>query len=218
MIVRIQGRRAWASPARWFSHLLLGAGALMMAIVVASQIESVLYQTIQARHFEQAVPEAAVAEPARFRQPPPTLGLLQQLRRLPDFNAADPLLIGRLEIPRLGMAAMVREGAEPDTLRKAVGHVPGTALPGQAGNFVVAGHRDSFFRGLRSIRNGDEIRVRTRSGSFTYNVEALSVVGPADMEVVQSTAAPECTLVTCFPFDYIGPAPRRFVVRAVLQR
>jgi sortase A len=218
MIVRVQVRRPWANPARWLSHLLLGAGAAMMTIVIWSQVESALYQTVQARYFEQAVQEAAFAEPTRFHQPPPVRGLLQQLRRLPEFNAADPLLIGRLEILRLGVAAMVREGTEPDTLRKAVGHVRGTALPGQAGNFVVAGHRDSFFRSLRLIRNGDEIRVRTRSGSFTYYVEALSVVGPSDVEAVQSTAAPQCTLVTCFPFDYIGPAPRRFVVRAVLER
>jgi sortase A len=111
---------------------------------------------------------------------------------------------------------MVREGVEPVTLRKAIGHLPGTALSGKPGNFVVAGHRDSFFRGLRLIQNGDEIRIKTWNGAFTYRVTALSVVDPSDTQTVQATATPVCTLVTCFPFDYVGPAPRRYIVRAEL--
>jgi sortase A len=124
--------------------------------------------------------------------------------------------VGKLEIPRLGLAVMIREGVESDTLRKAVGHMPGTAAPGQVGNFVVAGHRDSFFRPLRLIQNGDEIRITTTAGSFHYYVTALSIVGPNDLWIAQSGSIPVCTLVTCFPFDYIGLAPRRFVVRGGL--
>ena len=124
------------------------------------------------------------------------------------------MLIGRFEIPRLGLTAMVREGMDPVTLRRAIGHLPGTALPGEAGNFVLAAHRDSFFRELRFVQKGDEIRVRTRDGAFVYRVTALSVVDPSNTDPVQSTAAAVCTLVTCFPFDYVGPAPRRYIVRA----
>jgi sortase A len=111
---------------------------------------------------------------------------------------------------------MIREGVESDTLRRAVGHMPGTAAPGQAGNFVIAGHRDSFFRPLRLISNGDEIRITTTAGSFHYYVTDLRIVGPDDGWVAQSSSTPVCTLVTCFPFDYIGPAPRRFIVRGGL--
>ena len=128
------------------------------------------------------------------------------------------MLLGRFEIPRLGLAAMVREGVDPVTLRRAVGHLPGTALPGQPGNFVLAAHRDGFFRELRFVQKGDEIRVRTRGGAFVYRVAALSVVEPSDIEPVESTEAAVCTLVTCFPFDYVGPAPRRYIIKAELVR
>jgi sortase A len=125
-------------------------------------------------------------------------------------------LVGRLEIPRLGLAAIVEEGVDQRTLRHAAGHLPGTALPGEAGNVVVAGHRDTFFRPLRDVRAGDTLRFVTPDGVFQYTVAALDVVPPTATDVVAQGSRAEATLITCYPFGYVGPAPQRFVVRAAL--
>src|SRR5262249_17171518 len=122
--------------------------------------------------------------------------------------------IGRLEFPRLGVSTIIRAGSDARTLQLAVGHIPGTALPGEEGNVGLAAHRDTFFRRLRDIRNDDEIRVTTSDGRFTYRVERTSVVQPQDVWVLRPTRYPALTLVTCYPFTYIGHAPERFIVRA----
>jgi sortase A len=123
---------------------------------------------------------------------------------------------GRIEIPRLGISVMVIEGVQARSLKLAVGHVPGTAFPGEAGNVGIAGHRDSFFRNLRKIQNHDTIRLTTLYGSYDYLVESTRVVGPRDTQVLHSSGEPLLTLVTCYPFYYAGPAPDRFIVRARL--
>jgi sortase A len=124
------------------------------------------------------------------------------------------MVIGRLQIPRLGISAMVREGASEGTLSRAVGHIPGTALPGRNGNVALAGHRDTFFRALRNIRKHDAIEVETSQGTFRYIVESTKIVGPRDVEVLNASGGQTLTLVTCYPFYYIGSAPKRFIVRA----
>lgn len=123
-------------------------------------------------------------------------------------------LIGRLEIPDAHVRAMVIHGTEDQYLRRAVGHIEGTALPGEPGNVGLAGHRDTFFRGLAHIRKGDRIWLRTLEGNFEYQVDMLRIVGPADVDVLNASSAPTLTLVTCYPFEYIGSAPRRFIVHA----
>jgi sortase A len=97
-----------------------------------------------------------------------------------------------------------------------VGHIPGTALPGEDGNIVLAAHRDTFFRPLRNIQKGDEIALTTWNGAFRYRVESIQVVGPDDVGVLQPTSLPTLTLVTCYPFYFVGSAPKRFIVRAGL--
>ena len=126
----------------------------------------------------------------------------------------DHSILGRIEIPRIGLKAMILEGASRRTLALAVGHIPGTALPGAKGNAAIAGHRDTFFRALKDIRPGDKILVTTLEGFFEYQVKACNVVGPRDTRVLEDTAEPALTLVTCYPFHYLGPAPERFIVRA----
>ena len=123
-------------------------------------------------------------------------------------------LIGRLEVPRIRLSAMVLEGDDSGTLRVAVGHIPGTALPAQSGNIGIAGHRDTFFRGLRKVRKNDVIRLSTPAGSYAYRVESVGVVGPTNTEVLEASARPTLTLVTCYPFYFVGSAPDRFIVRA----
>jgi len=127
---------------------------------------------------------------------------------------AESPVVGRLEIPRLGVSTMVLEGIDDDTLRRAVGRIPGTAVPGQVGNIGVAGHRDTFFWPLQRIRKNDTIRLTTHSATHHYQVESMMIVGPRDVRVLKPTRRPVLTLVTCYPFDFVGRAPRRFVVQA----
>jgi sortase A len=123
-------------------------------------------------------------------------------------------LLGRIEITRIGLRAMIMEGIDESTLRRAVGHIPGTARPGGRGNIGMAGHRDTFFRALRNIRKDDEITLTTWSGSRRYQVDSTLVVKPEDTEVLDDTGADVLTLVTCYPFSFLGSAPKRFIVRA----
>ena len=122
--------------------------------------------------------------------------------------------IGRLEIPRIGLSAVVAEGDDEKTLEVAVGHLPDTPLPWQEGNAALAGHRDTFFRPLRRIQAGDEIRIATARGDFRYRVTRHTVVDPDELWVLDASTRAALTLITCYPFDFIGPAPRRFVVHA----
>jgi sortase A len=122
--------------------------------------------------------------------------------------------VGMIEIPAVGLATRVLEGSNAPTLRLAVGHIPGTALPGPSGNVGLAGHRDTFFRSLRRIKVGDEIRFTTEAGMFKYRVMSLRVVLPDAIEVLNDTPVPTLTLVTCYPFDFVGTAPQRLIVHA----
>jgi LPXTG-site transpeptidase (sortase) family protein len=123
-------------------------------------------------------------------------------------------VIGRIEIPRIGVRGMVLEGTSDSCLRRAIGHIEGTALPGQPGNIGLAGHRDTFFLGLKGIKEGDTIRIRTLDGTFTYKVESIRIVTPKDVDVLDPTPVPTLTLVTCYPFNFVGAAPDRYIVQA----
>jgi sortase A len=118
------------------------------------------------------------------------------------------------EVPRLGLNAIFVQGDSPRILRRAVGHISDTALPGEWGNVVLTGHRDTFFRPLRNIRQGDAITLTTVDGDYQYQVESIAVVPPSDVQVLQPSSQRTLTLITCFPFYYVGPAPKRFIVRA----
>ena len=124
--------------------------------------------------------------------------------------------IGQLEIAAIALSVPLLEGYDATTLRRGVGHVPGTATPGGLGNLVLAGHRDTFFRPLRNIRAGMLARVTSPAGSWRYVVDRTEIVGPDQVEVVDIGDKPEMTLITCFPFAYIGAAPQRFIVHAHL--
>jgi LPXTG-site transpeptidase (sortase) family protein len=125
-------------------------------------------------------------------------------------------VVGQIEIPSLALKAVIVHGDSPELLRRGVIHLPETPMPGEWGNVALAGHRDTLFRPLRHIRAGDVITLRTFGGEiFQYQVEWTSVVSPTDIEVLRPSNRRELTLVTCFPFDYVGPAPNRFIVRAI---
>lgn len=122
--------------------------------------------------------------------------------------------VAEIVIPRLGISEVVLEGTQERTLQRSVGHVTGTAEPGKPGNICLAGHRDTFFRPLRQIAAGDSIQLNFPGGSKQYRVEKSWVVDPSDVEVLNPSGRDELTLITCYPFYFIGSAPRRFVVRA----
>ena len=165
--------------------------------------ESFLYQSFENRELEKIL-ASGPAPPAA------TAGVVGVRVIAPGST------IGRIEIPRLGVTAIVRAGSDARTLQLAVGHIPGTAYPGEAGNVGLAGHRDTFFRRLRDIRTDDAIEVVTAEGRFTYRVQRTDIVQPSDVWVLDPTTQPSLTLVTCYPFSYVGAAPERFIVRAAL--
>lgn len=183
-----------ASLLRAASFLFLVIGVVALGYVGYVLASARAYQAIETARLEHVV-----------SQP--------EIRRAPRL-VADGGVIGQLEIPRLGLAAIVVEGDSASLLRRAVGHLPETALPGESGNVALAGHRDTFFRPLRRIQLGDAITLRTQDGEFHYRVESTRVVAPDATDVLQSSDIHELTLITCFPFNYIGSAPDRFIVRA----
>jgi sortase A len=123
-------------------------------------------------------------------------------------------LVGRVRIPRLGISTVIFEGTDEPVLSQGVGHLTGSALPGLAGNVVLAGHRDSFFRPLRNIRAGDTVEVTTPEGSLSL-VQTTEIITPDKVSVLEPTKTPTLTLVTCYPFYYVGHAPKRFIVRGL---
>src|SRR5450432_1362602 len=130
----------------------------------------------------------------------------------PDSAQALP---ARLTIARLHLTTMIEEGVGERTLRHAAGHIPSTALPGHSGNVGVAGHRDTLFRSLRGIREHDRIVISTLSNDYDYEVTATAIVNPNDVTVLAATPGENTlTLVTCYPFYYVGSAPDRFIVKA----
>jgi sortase A len=156
---------------------------------------------------ESSLPLAAIG-PVTPSELPTSVPLI--LRERPEPGA----LIGRLEIPGVGVESLVAAGTEALTLRRGVGHVNGTALPGEPGNVGLAGHRDTVFRGLRNLQTSDRIFLRTAEGSFEYSIESFRTVTPDQVEVLDASPYPTLTLITCFPFDFVGPAPMRYIVRA----
>jgi sortase A len=135
----------------------------------------------------------------------------------PEHVIADVVQpLGRLEISSIALSAIFIEGVDDRALRRGVGHIPGTALPGMAGNVGLAAHRDTFFRRLGEIGVGDAIRITTFHGTYDYVVESSHVADPDERIVLHDIGRPTLTLVTCYPFYYVGPAPKRFVVHASL--
>jgi len=122
-------------------------------------------------------------------------------------------LVGRIVIPRLKLSAVIFEGTDDRTLDRGVGHLAGSATPGKRGNLVLAGHRDTFFAPLKNIREGDEIDVTGPDGPSRYRVELTQIVAPEATEVLRPTGGATLTLITCYPFRYVGNAPDRFIVR-----
>jgi LPXTG-site transpeptidase (sortase) family protein len=175
-------------------YVLLAGGVFGLAYAGYIVADAHIYQTIEESRFESV---------SRSEERHPVI---------------EGSTIGEMEVPRLGLKAIFVQGDSTRILRHAVGHISETALPGEPGNVVLTAHRDSFFRPLRSIKPGDAITLKTLNGEFEYQVESTEVVLPSDVQVLQPSSENTLTLVTCFPFYYVGAAPKRFIVRARQDR
>lgn len=182
---------------RWTQSLLFIAGILALGFVGFTLLDAKLFQASAKRSLENQI--------QLEKQP-------HEMQPKPAIKPGD--VLGRLDIPRLGLSVAVLQGTSSRILRVGAGHIEDTALPGQAGNSSIAGHRDTFFRGLKDIRRSDEIQFQTTTGLFRYQVDWVKVVAPDDLSVLAPTSESALTLVTCYPFYFVGPAPKRFVVRA----
>jgi len=125
-----------------------------------------------------------------------------------------PPFLARLEIPTIDLTALVVDGIDELTLRRAVGRIPSSSRPGEPGDVALAGHRDTDFRSLQRLKQGDRVELATSEGKFAYEVEWIRIVAPERVDVLAPDATPSLTLVTCYPFRYVGRAPLRYVVRA----
>lgn len=205
---------------RWSRYLFLVIGILALSYCGFALLDAKLYQAYQTWRFQQALKglRPPIGSGEHLHPPPLPPALAEAGRAEPESRgiAAGPTgsPVGRIEISAIGLSAMILEGADKRTLRRAVGHLPGTALPGQQGNVAIAGHRDTFFRALRNIRKDDEITLTTLNGYYRYRVDSTTVVEPEDTEVLDDSDGAILTLVTCYPFTFVGHAPKRFIVRA----
>jgi sortase A len=179
---------------QWF---FLITGLLAISYTAFNFAERYVYQAHEKRLFDDAV---------ALRQSAPRQAGAVMARSL----------VGKIEIPRLNISAIVREGVDDRTLDLAAGHIPHTALPDETGNVGIAAHRDTLFRNLKDVRRDDRITLTTLDGEYVYRVVSFQIVLPADVSVLDpSPHQKTLTLVTCYPFYFVGNAPKRFIVHAI---
>jgi sortase A len=187
----------------WCQCVFLALGLLALGYCAKSLTQALLYQRWARRQMEKQTSYKAAAGSAAKHE-----------KKMPFSGLGEMSPIGRLEIPRVHISAAVAEGTTPRVLSRAVGHAVDTALPGQLGNITLAAHRDTFFRHLGDMRSGDVIELKRPEHEYRYQVRFTAVVGPKDTWVLDPTGQETLTLLTCYPFHFVGPAPDRFVVRA----
>jgi sortase A len=186
---------------RWTRRILLISGFLALSYVAITLIGASIYQKNAELILEKQI---QVDEQHEAGHPAP-------------ITIRDGDVLGRIEIPRIGVSVAVLQGTTSRTLRLGVGHIKGTAFPGEPGNIGIAGHRDTYFRALKDIRRDDEIQLETATGIARYEVDWIQITSPSDVGVLAPAAESSLTLVTCYPFYYIGLAPKRYIVHARRQ-
>ena len=215
-----------------FAFITLGLG--LLAVYAFFRMHGWFFQAYDSWSFDQVMKdrtyEADVSQLPESQPSPPNVVKEPETANYRDWAPARVLahekslkrelrgIVGRLLIPAVNLNVIVLEGTDPWTLNRAVGHIEGTALPGRAGNVGISAHRDGYFRNLGHIARGDEISILTPEKTYTYAVESTHIVNPGDIEVLAPSDQPVLTLVTCFPFYFVGDAPQRFIVKAQLIR
>jgi sortase A len=243
--IRAERTRTGKGLVTWLRSLLLLIGLCGVGYYGYSLANQYVYQTYQNWAFDQQIagrpavtfldylreqtPFGAVLRPA----PSHTNSTDQVEQSAAPVRPAPGALLGRIEVPRLQLSAMVREGVDADTLSRAVGHVPSTSLAGDRGNFAIAAHRDTLFRGLKNIRSGDTVIFETPKERYLYQVFSTRIVRPSEVSVLRPDGGLPTspgvhlvrvaghptgllTMITCYPFYYVGSAPQRFIVQARL--
>ena len=190
-----------SSLLRGVQRVLIWAGVAALAYAGGTTAYSEAFQRYQSRKFEQTV-----------RSQPKGV-TTARTEESPDLHEGD--VVGRLEVPRIGLSVIVLQGIEESTLVVGAGHVPGTPLPSVEGNVVIAAHRDTFFRKLNVIVSGDRIRLLIGKRTYEYVVDSMQIVDPRITEPMESRGYSELTLITCYPFYFVGSAPKRFIVHAL---
>lgn len=202
-----------------FERCLLVAGVMLLTIWLGAMLDGKISSRFALRHFEIA--QAAAMQKDVSNPPEPVRGVdfsLWAAKRIEAYkssllNSSDlPLAV--LEVARLRIQVPVFNGTDDLTLNRGVGRIAGTALPGGDGNVGIAGHRDGFFRGLKDVAVGDEVDLVTTTERTTYLVDQIEIVTPSDIHVLEPRSTPSLTLVTCYPFYFVGDAPKRFIVHA----
>lgn len=210
-------RPAAGGTSRALGLLAVAAGLVCLSTWALAQLDAATTRVRVERALSGDPPrslQASARERTAVPGPPPAAAEVAARVPPPPPAAGEP--VGRLEIVRRGVEAPVLAGVDEDVLRRAAGWIPGTSLPGSGGNCALAAHRDSFFAGLEEVVAGDVVELETPSGRFAYRVEWTRVVEPEEVWVLDLVPGEESlTLVTCYPFRWVGPASRRFVVRAV---
>jgi len=188
---------------RFTYRFFFAVGFITLAYTAGTIAYSELYQRYQSWKFDHRIDTPLTREAA----------MVVAIAAKPDLTEGD--LIGKLVIPRIGISVMVLQGVEEATLRLGAGHVPGTPLPDTEGNVAIAAHRDTFFRKLAGILPLDHIQFSTAAGTFEYVVTSTEIVEPEDTRAMESRGLPELTLISCYPFYFVGAAPKRFIVHAI---
>jgi LPXTG-site transpeptidase (sortase) family protein len=207
----VRGETLHSSVLRLLQRFFLWLGVGVLAYVGGTAAYAGIYQRYQSWKFEGARVSATARNLKQTVAVPKVIEAFSVEEAI-DLREGD--LVGKLEIPRIGISVMVLQGMEENTLLVGAGHVPGTPPPGAQGNVVIAAHRDTFFRKLEGVRPGDSIEVATVDRTYEYVVDSTEIVNPEDTQVMESRARPELTLITCYPFYFVGAAPKRFVVHA----
>ena len=188
---------------RCLSSAVAAMGALILTLAATAAFEGWYSQWSARRELDRVPisgqPVHAAGEPR-----------VQKQNRRPERGE----LLAKLEIPRVNLSVVVLEGSDDAVLKKGPGHIEETALPGELGNVGIAGHRDTHFRPLRHIKLNDEVILKTKAVTMRYFIDSIHITHPTDMQILDPSPGPTLTLVTCFPFEFIGNAPMRYIVRA----
>ena len=217
-VTRLPVRIGLCSLSR-LERLLMWCGLFLVLLYVGNRAYSAIYSRAILQSFWalQASAQTSGEGQAQSQVGQPDFSLWSE-KRIKGYQASllasVPPPLGVLDIPSLQLEVPVLEGTDDLTLDRAVGHIRGTASLGQSGNIGIAGHRDGFFRGLKDIHLGDAIDLHSQSGTSHYLVDEIQIVPPTDVSVLESRAKPSLTLVTCYPFYFVGSAPMRYIVHA----
>jgi len=196
-------------------------GALLVSVFLAARVHAALGSRAGLREFRAAqasIETSPGSALSAFSEPNQALWSKERVKEYEEslrHEMAPPLAI--LRIPGIGLEVPVLEGVDDLTLNRGVGRIPDTARPGEPGNAGIAGHRDGFFRGLKDVTVGDPIEIETLSSRQTYRISKISIVSQTDVDVLDATREPTLTLVTCYPFYFVGSAPQRYIVSAVAE-